>query len=158
MFSPRIWLVITLVLLLTLCLLVIWMFSDLELVFPGSERVDRSVRKRLGASVLIITGLEIAVACVIFFNIDSLRYWAGAGGIVVGLFFLGWCDSLRRRKTGVRKKRCSRRFSERNRSGGEVPGPVSRTKGAASGYQAHGGLSCWLPLFLLVRLQVLVSL
>jgi len=88
MFSPRVWLVVTLVLLLVLFLLVIWIFSDLELVFPGNDRVDRSVGKRLGMSVLVGTGLTLVVFAVAVLNIESLRYWAGAGCIVLALLFM----------------------------------------------------------------------
>jgi len=81
------WVLITAILALLLCLAIIWLFSDLELKFPGSERADLSVRKQLG-KFYIACALTVVVAPVLLFNVESLRYWAGASCFLLSLVYL----------------------------------------------------------------------
>jgi hypothetical protein len=82
------WLIVTAILAMALCLAIIWLFSDIELKFPGSERVDPSVRKQLGKFYLVTSGLTLLVVPVLFFNVESLRYWAGSGCLLLSFAYL----------------------------------------------------------------------
>ena len=94
MSAIQVWGIVTGAFFLALCIVVIWIFSDLELEFPDSERVDRSVKKQMGIFVLGCVALSLMILLAVAIQIDSVRYWVGAVCCVVAFYLL--LDALRR--------------------------------------------------------------
>src|SRR6266850_2276647 len=99
MVTANTWLIVTGIFALALCLAIVWLFSDLELKFPGSEHVAPAVRKQLGKFLLIITGLTIIVLPVLLLNVGFLRYWVGVICLFLSLIFL--IGSMRHIRTEI---------------------------------------------------------
>jgi hypothetical protein len=76
--SPDVWLIVTLLFAIALCDLIGWLFSDVELEFAGGDRLDRSVRKRLGIAVLATAALSLIMMLVLVLHVGFFRYWVGA--------------------------------------------------------------------------------
>jgi hypothetical protein len=98
MSAIQVWGIITGAFFLALCIVVIWIFSDLELEFPDSERVDRSVKKQMGVFVLCCAASSLMILLAVAIRIDSVRYWVGAVCCVVASYIL--LGALRRLRRG----------------------------------------------------------
>ncbi|GEM_PF-5424708 len=88
MLSRGFWALIALALFITLVIIVIWLFSDLEFRSPRSEHVKPSVRKEIGTFILILTGLEVLACLILITNASSAKYWIGGCCCIVGVFNL----------------------------------------------------------------------
>jgi hypothetical protein len=71
-----------------LVILVIAIFSDSELSFPGSDSLDVSIRQTLGRWTLLSATIAIAIMLFLVTGAEQIRYWVGTFSCAVATYVL----------------------------------------------------------------------